>query len=107
MIGASASRAHGSGGKLIVLIDRSPFPTHSRTEPEKLGSVGTCSGDASLRSPEDGTMTDIDAPRVWKLMHDIEICMLASHDGGVIRSRPLRAFPREQEHAVYFLTLAR
>lgn len=50
---------------------------------------------------------DIDAPRVWKLMRDIEVCMLASRDGEVIRARPLKAFPREDEAAVYFLTLAR
>ena len=41
-------------------------------------------------------MEDIDTPRVWKLMRDIEVCMLASHDGELIRSRPLKAFPREE-----------
>src|SRR5262249_2513017 len=52
-------------------------------------------------------MADIDAPRVWKLMRDIEVCMFASRDGDLIRSRPLKAFPCEDEGVIYFLTLAR
>ena len=47
------------------------------------------------------------AEKVWKLMQEIEICMLASLENGVIRGRPMHARPRESENAVYFLTAAR
>lgn len=48
-----------------------------------------------------------DAGHVWKLMQDMGTCMLASLEHGVIRARPMRARPRESEHAIYFLTSAR
>lgn len=45
-----------------------------------------------------------DVDRVWELMEDIRICMLASLDGEKIRARPMAANPRRQENVVYFLT---
>ena len=44
-----------------------------------------------------------DSDRVWELMDNISTCMLTTHDGGRIRSRPMRAFVRRDEDAVYFL----
>jgi general stress protein 26 len=37
-------------------------------------------------------------------MDRISICMLTTHDGEKIRSRPMAAFVRREEDAVYFLT---
>ena len=44
-----------------------------------------------------------DTDRVWELMEKISICMLTTHDGEQIRSRPMAAFVRRDEDAVYFL----
>ena len=46
----------------------------------------------------DGSDTD----RVWELMDRISTCMLTTHDGDHIRSRPMTAFVRRDEDAVYF-----
>jgi general stress protein 26 len=45
-----------------------------------------------------------DTDRVWALMEKISICMLGTRDGEQIRARPMGAFVRRQENAVYFLT---
>ena len=45
--------------------------------------------------------SDID--RVWELMEKISICMLTTDDGGRIRSRPMAAFVRREQDAIYFL----
>ena len=45
-----------------------------------------------------------DVDRVWELMARISICMLTTHDGARIRSRPMAAFVRRNDDAVYFLT---
>jgi general stress protein 26 len=45
-----------------------------------------------------------DVERVWKLMDDIKICMLASSEGDALRIRPMGAQPRQSENAIYFLT---
>jgi general stress protein 26 len=45
--------------------------------------------------------------RVWELAKKISICMLATRDGEDIRARPMGAYVRREEHAVYFLTDAR
>jgi len=45
-----------------------------------------------------------DVDRVWELMERISICMLTTHDGERIRSRPMAAFVRRDEEAIYFLT---
>ena len=52
-------------------------------------------------------MASSDVDRVWELMARISICMLTTHDGERIRSRPMAAFVRREEDAVYFLTDAR
>ena len=48
-----------------------------------------------------------DAARVWDMMEKISICMLTTHDGEQIRSRPMGAFARREDEAVYFLSDAR
>jgi general stress protein 26 len=48
-------------------------------------------------------MDDDDSDRVWELMEKISICMLTTHDGERIRSRPMAAFVRRGEAAIYFL----
>jgi general stress protein 26 len=48
-----------------------------------------------------------DAERVWDLMEKISVCMLASWDGNELTSRPMGAFVRRKNNAVYFLTDAR
>jgi general stress protein 26 len=45
-----------------------------------------------------------DTDRVWALMEKIAICMLTTRDGEQIRSRPMGAYVRRDESAVYFLT---
>jgi len=48
-------------------------------------------------------MAGSDSDRVWELMEKISICMLTTHDGEKLRSRPMAAFVRHDENAVYFL----
>jgi general stress protein 26 len=48
-------------------------------------------------------MAGSDTDRVWELMDKISTCMLTTHDGDQIRSRPMHAFVRRDEDAVYFL----
>jgi general stress protein 26 len=57
------------------------------------------------RSGEHINMSDID--RVWELMEKVGICMLASWDGTELQARPMAAYVRPDEHAVYFLADAR
>ena len=45
-----------------------------------------------------------DIDRVWKLMKEIDLCMLASLDGETIRARPMSSHPRQAQNAIYFLT---
>jgi general stress protein 26 len=52
-------------------------------------------------------MAESDVDRVWELMDKISICMLTTHDGEQIRSRPMAAFVRRDDAAVYFLGDAR
>ena len=47
---------------------------------------------------------DQGADKVWRMMEDISFCMLASRDGEDIRARPMAAYVRKEEGAVYFLT---
>jgi general stress protein 26 len=44
------------------------------------------------------------ADKVWNLIEKIPICMLVTHDGVYIRARPMSAYVRRDENAVYFLT---
>ena len=52
-------------------------------------------------------MADDKTDRAWELMKKIAICMLATHDGDQIRARPMGAYVRREDDAVYFLTDAR
>ncbi len=51
----------------------------------------------------DAAMND-NVERVWDLMESISVCMLANWDGRELRSRPMGAFVRRRNNAVYFLT---
>ena len=44
-----------------------------------------------------------DTERVWELMKKIGICMLASWDGKELQARPMGAYVRPEENAVFFL----
>lgn len=48
-----------------------------------------------------------DAERVWALMEKIGFAMLVTHDGTKLRARPMSAYVRRDENAIYFLTDAR
>ena len=43
-----------------------------------------------------------DTARVWELMKKIGICMLASWDGKELQARPMGAYVRPEENAVFF-----
>ena len=45
-----------------------------------------------------------DVSHAWDLMEEVQTCMLVTHDGRNLRSRPMGAYVRRHEHAVYFLT---
>ncbi|HWD28054.1 MAG TPA: pyridoxamine 5'-phosphate oxidase family protein [Rhizomicrobium sp.] len=44
---------------------------------------------------------------VWEMIKDLRICMLVTHDGAKMRARPMAAYVRPEENAIYFLTDAR
>ncbi len=50
-------------------------------------------------------MSDVDA--VWDMMKKISICMLANWDGHELRARPMGAYVRKDENAIFFLSDAR
>jgi len=52
-------------------------------------------------------MAASDVDRVWELMDKISVCMLTTHDGEQVRSRPMAAVVRRDDDAVYFLGDAR
>lgn len=45
-----------------------------------------------------------DLEHVWGLIEKIGFCMLATHDGKAIRSRPMSAYADREEGMIYFLT---
>jgi general stress protein 26 len=49
-------------------------------------------------------MTETDIDRVWKLMQSIRYCMFSNWNGTRLHSRPMGAFVRPDEGAVYFFT---
>ena len=49
-------------------------------------------------------MSERDIDRVWEIMDDIPICMVTTHAGGTMRSRPMHAIPEHDEGCVYFVT---
>ena len=52
-------------------------------------------------------MAQDDVERVWELMQKITFCMLANWNGEALRARPMAAYLRQGENAIYFLTDAR
>jgi general stress protein 26 len=48
-----------------------------------------------------------DTDRVWELMQKISICMLASWDGRELHARPMGAYVRREDDAIYCLSDAR
>jgi hypothetical protein len=48
-----------------------------------------------------------DSDRVWELMKMIGTCMLASWDGQELQARPMAAYVRPEEHAIFLLADAR
>ena len=49
-------------------------------------------------------MSDERVDRVWELMESVGLCMLSTWDGSRIHSRPMAAFLRRDEGAIYFFT---
>ena len=49
-------------------------------------------------------MAEADNERVWEMMEKIAIAMLTTKEGDSLRSRPMGAYVRPKENAVYFLT---
>jgi general stress protein 26 len=45
--------------------------------------------------------------RVWELMNKIGFAMLVTSDGDKLRARPMSAYPKRGENAIYILTDAR
>ena len=48
-----------------------------------------------------------DVDHVWQLMEKIGFAMLVTRDGSKLRARPMGAYVRASENAIYFLTDAR
>lgn len=49
-------------------------------------------------------MTKINQQHVWDMMEGIRVCMFITWDGARQSARPMAAMPRQDEHAIYFLT---
>ena len=49
-------------------------------------------------------MSETDLDRVWEIMEDVAVCMVTTHAGGKMRSRPMHAIPERDEGAIYFVT---
>jgi general stress protein 26 len=49
-------------------------------------------------------MSESDIDRAWEIMDDIPICMVTTHAGGRMRSRPMHAIPDRDEGCVFFIT---
>ena len=49
-------------------------------------------------------MPDTDADRAWDLMEAVRFCMLSTWNGRELRSRPMGAFVRRDEGAVWLFT---
>lgn len=48
-----------------------------------------------------------DIERIWTLMQKIGFAMLVTRDGSKLRARPMSAYVRREDDAIYFLTDAR
>jgi general stress protein 26 len=49
-------------------------------------------------------MPDNDVDRVWDLMESVRFCMLSTWNGQELRSRPMGAFVRRNDNAIWFFT---
>jgi len=49
-------------------------------------------------------MSESDIDLVWEIMDDIPICMVTTHAGGRMRSRPMHAIPDRDAGCVFFVT---
>jgi general stress protein 26 len=49
-------------------------------------------------------MSESDLDRIWEIMEDIAVCMVTTHAGGSMRSRPMHAIPDRDDGAIYFVT---
>jgi general stress protein 26 len=45
-----------------------------------------------------------DVDRVWSIIEEISICMVTTHSGGTMRSRPMHVFPDRDENCLWFVT---
>jgi general stress protein 26 len=52
-------------------------------------------------------MAERNIDHVWTMMEKIGFCMLTTNNGEFLRSRPMSAYPRRHEDAIYFLADAR
>ena len=60
-----------------------------------------------IRSPigvEEQPVSSDDIDRAWDLMETVRFCMLATWNGRELRSRPMGAFVRRDEGAIWFFT---
>ena len=49
-------------------------------------------------------MSEAQLDRVWEIMEDVAVCMVTTHAGGKMRSRPMHALPERDENVIYFVT---
>jgi general stress protein 26 len=49
-------------------------------------------------------MSEHSIERVWELMESVRFCMFSTWNGRELRSRPMGAFVRRKEDAIYFFT---
>ncbi len=49
-------------------------------------------------------MAGNDVDRAWDLMESVRFCMLSTWTGQALRSRPMGAFVRRKENAIWFFT---
>jgi general stress protein 26 len=52
-------------------------------------------------------MSEHGIERIWELMESVRFCMFSTWNGRELRSRPMGAFVRREEGAIYFFTDAR
>ncbi|HEY2134459.1 MAG TPA: pyridoxamine 5'-phosphate oxidase family protein [Xanthobacteraceae bacterium] len=49
-------------------------------------------------------MSESDIDRVWEIMDDVPICMVTTHAGAGMRTRPMHAIPDRAAGCIYFIT---
>jgi general stress protein 26 len=86
-----------------ALIPRNELGCYPAGAPEHVLAQPRCH--CNQHSSEDATVSDND--RVWELIKKIGICMFASWDGQELQARPMAAYVRADEHAIFFLADAR